>query len=366
MSKGEKQSMSFQDFAWTCAGIGLAFVVVWLLFGEQMYIAMVHVRNETLRVLELVWPRAHQVRSQLINLVNGGPGATFNQFITVSTLTGEVVKWLWMPLACIVAGAALMMGNTLDKYRRRLTIEQLMEQEMEIWPEITPIVGLNLNKGDIRKGPWRVEMNEVEFAEKHRLLKDGQIDLFQTRQIFVKQLGPRWKGPMALPPYSRAIYAACALAITGQRKTAIEKLRDMSRQHGSGPEGSHKKIDFSWADKVVAETIENPVLVAIGGQHAYARTVMATMLQAARKGGIFPTSWFIWLRPLDRELFGILNAAGRYTAFSEYAGIFGHWLFEKEIGKPSIAPQVDEAIVGLKEALENFKAPDDPIRALIK
>lgn len=366
MSKSEKQSTSFEDFAWSCAGVLFVFVVMWLLFGEQIYTAMVHLRNESLRILEVVWPRAHEVRLQLITIVNGHPGATFDRFMTVSTLTGEIVKWVWMPLACAVAGVGLFVGATLDKYRRKLTIEQLMEQEMAVWPEITPIVGLHLNKGDIRKGPWRVEMNEVEFAEKHRIQKDGQFDQFQAKSIFVKQLGPRWKGPMALPPYARAIYAAFALAIAGDRMTAIEQLRSMSRQHGSGPEGSYKNIDFAWADKVIAETRDHPVLVAIGNQHAYARTVMATMLQAARKAGIFPTSWFIWLRPLDRELFGILNSSGRYTPFPEYAGIFGHWLFEKELGMPSIAPQVDEAIVGLKEALENFKAPDDPVRALIK
>lgn len=369
----KKDSLKAEDLLWGAGCLLLLGVAVWLLAGDKIFWATVHLRNETLRVMGVFWPHAEEVRQVLVNQVNSNASGevSFGMYREISLQTGSVVRWAWVPLAMGISWLLIIWPNKYEKYRKSLSIEEMMEQEAELWPEITPVVGLNLNKGDILKGPWRVELTELEFNKLHQLTVDGSVDNVRAREVFVAQLGPRWRGWRALPPYARAIYAAFALAIHGREKDALARLRTMAKQHGSGPTGSHKKIDFSWADGVLVDLEKkgdaycNEVIRRIGLQHAYDRTVMATMQQAARRGGVFPTNWYIWLRPVDRELYGVLNAVGGYVAFAEYAGVFAHWLFEKTTGCPSVTPQVDEAIVDLHEVLRNYKTNDDPIRSMI-
>lgn len=373
MASDKKESLKAEDLIWGAGCVLLLAVVVWITAGESIYWGLVNVRNETLRLMGHVWPHAEFVRQGLVREVNANAGGqiSFSTFKDIASETGLVVRWLWVSLALVVSTYLIMRQSKLEKYRHSMSIEQLMEQEAKLWPEITPVVGLKLNNGDIQKGPWRVELTELEFNKQHGLTVDGVVDLQKARDVFAEQLGPRWRGWKALPPYARAIYAAFALAIHGKEKEALSRLRTMAQEHGSGLTGSYKNINFSWADKTLVELEQsgdaegNEIIRRIGLQHAYVRTVMATMQQAARRGGVFPTNWYIWLRPVDRELYGILNAVGGYVAFAEYAGIMAHWLFEKSTGCPSITPQVEEAIVDLQEVLKNYKTSDDPVRSII-
>lgn len=373
MASDKKESLKAEDLLWGAGCILLLLVAIWIAAGESIFWGMVHVRNETLRFMGLLWPHAEHVRQGLVHEVNANAGGqiSFTMFKEIASDTGSVVRWLWVTLALGISGVLIMWPSKLERYRRSMTIEEMMEQEAKLWPEITPVVGLKLNNGDIQKGPWRVELTELEFNQLHGLTVDGVVDLVKAREVFSAQLGPRWRGWKALPPYARAIYASFALAIHGKEKEALARLRSMAQQHGSGPSGSYKNIDFSWADQVLHDLEKsggaegNEIIRRIGLQHAYVRTVMATMQQAARRGGVFPTNWYIWLRPVDRELYGILNAVGGYVAFAEYAGIMAHWLFEKSTGCPSVTPQVEEAVVDLQEVLKNYKTSDDPVRSII-
>lgn len=61
---------------------------------------------------------------------------------------------------------------------------------------------------------------------------------------------------------------------------------------------------------------------------------------------------FLWLKPVDRPLWFMLNNVGRRTAFTEVAGPMAHWLAEKVIGRKLIVPMVNQATTALVAALE--------------
>ena len=89
-------------------------------------------------------------------------------------------------------------------------------------------------------------------------------------------------------------------------------------------------------------------------RHAYVMTVMAAMLELSRCDGVLATSEFVWLKPLDRQLWYVLNDMGRQTPSIESAGVFAHLAAEKKFGRPLRVPMVDEAVVALGEALEEI------------
>jgi len=63
---------------------------------------------------------------------------------------------------------------------------------------------------------------------------------------------------------------------------------------------------------------------------------------------------FLWLKPIDRRLWYMLNTVGRQVVPSEIAGAFAHWIFEKKMNKSLNSPMVDEAVIGLDKAINRM------------
>src|SRR6202000_266159 len=90
-------------------------------------------------------------------------------------------------------------------------------------------------------------------------------------------------------------------------------------------------------------------------RHAYLLTVMSSLLEASREDGVVPSAEFLWLKPLDRRLWYMLNSIGRQTPYAEVGGPFAHWRAEKEMGRRSLVPMIDEAIKALEVAVKEVK-----------
>lgn len=76
--------------------------------------------------------------------------------------------------------------------------------------------------------------------------------------------------------------------------------------------------------------LDSKKVAKILGLHGYVTTVLASMLVGARELGVLATSEFIWLKPLDRRMWYMLNSVGRTTPVAEICGAFAHWLAEKK------------------------------------
>jgi intracellular multiplication protein IcmP len=90
-------------------------------------------------------------------------------------------------------------------------------------------------------------------------------------------------------------------------------------------------------------------------KHAYMLSVLGALLVAARLDGVVPSSEFLWLKPVDRRLWYMLNSMGRQTPYVEVGGPFAHWRAEKEMGRRSLVPMIDEAIKALEVAVKEIK-----------
>ena len=90
----------------------------------------------------------------------------------------------------------------------------------------------------------------------------------------------------------------------------------------------------------------------------------ASFLSASRDDGVVPSSEFLWLKPLDRRLWYMLNSVGRQTPFAEVGGPFAHWLAEKSMGRRLIAPMIDEAIKALEIAVKEIQLSPKEMQGL--
>jgi intracellular multiplication protein IcmP len=126
-------------------------------------------------------------------------------------------------------------------------------------------------------------------------------------------------------------------------------------------QSSGAKLDFSGADELCKKHHDTKLIQQIVNAHAYLLPVMAEMLEAARSDGVQASADFLWLKPVDRRLWYMLNTVGRQTPFVEVAGPFAHWVAEKEMGKRLLVPMVEEATNALEIALKDIIYKPDEV-----
>ena len=189
-----------------------------------------------------------------------------------------------------------------------------------------------------------------EFARYYKLLDEGnKLNRDRAEKLFAMQLGKLWEGSSKLPSYARALFACFAAQACGgieDAKKGIDRLNISI---------ADKKEDYSWVGEMLEKYENDERVQTVIQSHAYAYTVMAGMLKAAREYGVMQSPLFIWLRPKNRSLWYILNGVGRRVAFAEVAGIYAHLIAEEIAGHPIERPYVVKAVDGLERALLEVK-----------
>lgn len=289
---------------------------------------------------------------------------TFREMVKVGEAVGEYLR---IPLVILLFILAFLVffGNTARVFKKVYTMRDLLQLEKVNWPQITPVANLDLVKTDIDKGPWAMALTPMMFCKRHKLLEErkrapqegvtkkewNKIEVTLKRglanKVFALQLGPLWQGTAKLPPHVRAIFAAFAARYNGDAKASSELFSRMSAS-------SDSKLDFTGADELCKKYEGTKGIQRVIQSHAYVLTVMASMLEAAREDGVQASADFLWLKPLDRRLWYMLNTVGRQTPFVEVAGIFAHWIAEKDLGKKMVVPMVEEATNALDIALKDI------------
>lgn len=356
MAKRDDNGANFES---NLVVIGLAAfifaVIMWAIFGPTYSSTMGIIRRYEMMVFAPLFDNAAALLSKLIAL-DGRP-LEFGQTVIMLSRTGEYVRWLYVPLVIPMA-IFLYSKSFRGRFRRVHSMTSLAKQEAKLWPEIAPVAGKQeaLVAGDITQGPWAVALTEWEFADKHALAKRGEkLKRDAARDVFVKQLGPLWAGPAALPPHARALFAAFVLRIAGKNDESQAAFRRMAESFASG---GLKAMDVSFADAAIAKYGTHPMVTQVFERHAYVFTVMATLQQIARADGVLASPMYLWCKTVDRRLWYTLNNVGRYAFHVECAGIMAHWLFEKTVGAACPSPMVEKAIDGLETALTEFSVDD--------
>ncbi|CCD04613.1 TPA: type IVB secretion system coupling complex protein DotM/IcmP [Legionella pneumophila] len=287
----------------------------------------------------------------------------WDQMVTVMRAVGDYMRY---PVICILVVLAFVLynSNVTLKYRKTYDMKSLRAQEQFNWPAIMPIVKEDLVSQDVNKGPWAMALTPMEFARKYNLLRkdDALLDnpvpgeemtagirRGDAKRVFTMQLGPYWDGFERCSPQAYALAAVFIARMNRDRDAANNILKVLDKTFVDG------KPDFSVARPVMKKYQNSELVQEVVAKHAYVLTVIASLLEAAREDGVVPSSEFLWLKPVDRRLWYMLNCVGRQTPYSEVAGPFAHWKAEKEMGRRSLVPMIDEAIRALEIAVKEVR-----------
>ena len=295
---------------------------------------------------------------------------TFQDVMQVGHAVGDYIR-VPVVIFVFILAFSIYFANSTRLFKRIYSMKDLAEYEKGNWPQITPVLGLNLNKVDIDKGPWAMALTPMQFCKKHKLLDEhkpqpregmtrkewNRIEVTlrrgQANKLFAIQLGPVFEGVDRLPAHARALFAIFIARYHSDTKAAAALLSRISAS-------SATKLDFTGTDELIKKYQGHQHIQEVIHQHAYVLTVMASMLQVAREDGVQASADFLWLKPVDRKLWYMLNTVGRQTPFVEVAGPFAHWIAEKQIGRRLLVPMVEEATNALELALkEIIYQPDE-------
>jgi intracellular multiplication protein IcmP len=364
---GAGQQEGSMGLIWVIVGMFILLWGAWFFFHAELVKLFFHFKFFEISIIRVF---ANVLGPTKALILNSDPKQV--SFPTVAHVAGRVGYYLRIPLVLITAllGIVLYFKSTTVGFKRTYSMKTLLNTETEIWPYEIPIKDIDLVKTDIDTGPWAMALPPMSFAKKYKLLKvkkkKSKKDAIsknkkivamvlknKASKVFAAQMGRLWKGPEALNPHTKALYAAFVAKAARKANEARELLNKIAHSSQKG------NLDFSGTDELLEKYKDYPAVVEISKKHAYVYTVMASMLQLARTDGVMPSAEFLWLKPIDRKLWFMLNAVGRQTVVSEVAGPFAHWLAEKEMGFALRTPIIDEAVAGLEAAIaEIIYKPD--------
>lgn len=365
---GQAQSDESSGVLWIIAALLVFGAIIGYVFKKQIFSFYFKVKLFEISFISFFTSALNGVRYDILSL-----DFAKLSYTDAMKLGDAVGNYLRIPLILIIVGLAALVffKNTTRVFKRIYNMKQLAMLEKVNWPQITPVLDLDLVKANIDQGPWAMAMTPMQFCKKYKLLEEhkaqpregmtrkewNRIEVTlrrgQANKIFVLQLGPLWQGVDKLPLHVRALFAVFAARNQTDSKAAAELLAHISRS-------SAKKLDFTGADELLKKHIDKKAIQNVINSHAYVLTVMASMLVAAREDGVQASADFLWLKPVDRRMWYMLNTVGRQTPFAEVAGPFAHWVAEREIGRRLIVPMVDEATNALDKVLkELIYIPDE-------
>lgn len=262
------------------------------------------------------------------------------------------LRWfMFLPLGTLFGFYAYRVWakNPARGLRRKMDREMLVKSEVRLWPWIAPVQSLDLVAIPVDEGKWAMARMPVDFAKRYRLLSGPNVHEVRTEKFFASQLGKLWEGPEKLPTHMRALFACFIAQACRDKDGARDGLRALALSMSTG------KPDYSFVDALIKKHIGDQRVTVVFEQHAYVITVMCAALEQARKNGVLPPAYFLWLRPMNRPVWYALNNVGRRTPFCETAGVHAHYLAEKVARHRLERPYVTEAVKALGRALREYK-----------
>ena len=359
---------------WIAGFIIVSVLIIWFTLHDWLIFLFLKLK---LAELYLIAPFTHKFDSFILSLKNfnliDAKNMSLNATNFIATRVGEVLRYPFM-LILVGLAALLYFGNVSVRYRNMYSMNSLAEYEKTDWPQISPVLKLDLVNTPLEKGPWASALNPKQFAEKYNLLiiekeLSGQGELstavklkvtvkkFEAKQVFLMQLGNYWHGVEKIPVHFRALFAMFAAKAHGDQDAVTRLNNQIAITAAKG------SPDFTGTDALLAKYGSNKNVQAVTSRYAFVYTVMIGMLELSRTDGVYASSDFLWLKPLDRRLWYTLNNVGRKTAFCEVAGIYSHYYSECKYGRPIFVPMVDNAVEALQIAIDQilFKPQDNDI-----
>lgn len=322
--------------------VGFTIKMIW---GDAMLSAWLAVRHAWASVILAIWPwqlagmeeSVYWIKTYYIQEWSGDRVGLFGKQL-------RPFMWPVFALPLLYFAYRVWKKNPSVKLRRSMNMISLAESESRVWPWISPVLGKKIIDQSVDDGEWAMALRPLEFARKYSLLNGQALDEDRAEKLFASQLGPLWEGPEKLRGSTRALFACFCAQACGDNKEAVKGLKTLAL--------THEKPDYSFVKGYLDKYYKDERIQAITKKHAYVSTVLSATLVEARKYGVLPPNFFLWLRPLNRPLWYTLNGVGRSTPFSEASGVHAHRLAELVAGHAIELAYVKKCVEALDKALK--------------
>jgi intracellular multiplication protein IcmP len=326
---------------------------------------------------------------------------------TLTWFTGSYLRWIIIP-PFLIWLVAMWRKDPIFKYRRQMNIMSLLEKNARIFFSVRPLVGENLLSEKSYKGNWRPFINPFNYALENNLFsmegksvkevkkylatlfkkrvnmderlvgdyENPTLDEARAEELFKRQLGERiwehdrrpetkkdiWGMLMKMPKHKRALATVLLCHYVAERdlKKEGDALLEQFADSYYTEKLKKKKKKKVWSvdalnvegvdDKLreILKTYDFDMVIIPFLFHAWSHTLLISLFSQVKT---ITSADFIWVKPVDRELWYVLNNVGRKTYGSEGAGAFAHFQVEVGLGRPLTSPDVDSAVAGLRNTL---------------
>lgn len=284
---------------------------------------------------------------------------SYVRFPAFAYINEKIGDWTRFPAMIVLGFLAIFVffRHTSNRFQKEYSMDQLKKQESQNWPQIAPVLSLDLLKEDLDQGPWAMAKVPLDFCKEHDMLLVGEgednknvwkLKPEPAYRVFALQIGAPWRGVDALPIHLKAIMVIFLARALRQREIANRFLKQIAAS------AAHGKLDFSGIEEQLQSYKEAKPLKWLEVRHAYVGTLLASLLEMARIDGVLASAEFLWLKPVDRRMWYMLNSVGRQTAVVEVAGLFAHWHAEKKLKRALKNPMVKEAVNALDEEVQKI------------
>ncbi len=386
---GQEQSdKSAYAVVWLLVLVVIVGLIVWYLFSEYLKLGFIYLRIFELGIVNFffgLFPESFPFIGEQCSQLFAKTGVELSaaKLVTPQTLSVEIAgalsdaagQYLRYPLiiVLIILSFFIFKVNVHLRLRKKFNMKTLSEQEKTNWPQIKVATKLDLVNTEIDSGPWAMLMSPMQFAKRNKLMTIAVneealtsfskakapeftlvMDKVRTERAFAVQLGRSWHGVEAMPLYRQAILAVFAAKGCRNTKAANALIAQLA---DSGATGTP---DCTGVEELWKKHLNDRRVQDIFKQHAYEFTVFISMLLFAREDGVVASADYLWVKPLDRRLWYVINTVGRQTPGVEVAGIFSHWNYEMALKRPLSAPRIEEAVNAFEVALSEVLYVPDP------
>ncbi len=373
--QGQGQSDTSMDLLWIISALVIVSVGSWYFFHTAIVMVILQIKYWEASFVGLFTAQVLPLKQAILQAAP--QSVTVEQLIAVAN---EVGRYLRYPLGGILVLLAIRVyrSSSATRFCQIFNMKSLLKQELQNWPFANVVLGLDLVKQDIQKGPWAMALTAMQFSKKYKLLDverkqlgasglsremgyEATVNKYRAHKVFIKQLGELWRSAEDLAPQRRALFTIFAAKALGDRDVANKLLRQIATS-AKDPE-----LNFSGIDALLKKYTNNKIVQTIISRHAFEYGVLAAMLELARSDGVLASAEFLWIKPRDRVLWYVLNSTGRQTVFPEVAGIFAHFYAEKTIGYRLVSPMIEEAVISLEDAIDDLVyVPNDDEAATLQ
>lgn len=374
MSGQQDPNASKNDYAilWILALITIIGGLIVYFLGDYLKIAFLYIRKYQAMGASLFTDKLDQNIREIDQVIvnNQYDVLAFQNMVDLSQWIGSF--WVYPSVGVLIIMALYLLKNNASmRWKTKHNMDTLIRQEQKNWPQIAPVVPLDLVDLNINEGPWAMAKNPMQYAKVMKLLEIDKVsdskaawkatENYRAKLIkekahraFVNQMGPLWQGVNALPPHTKALFAIFAARCEHKADDARAYCGELAQNAAKG------EMQYSRTEEFLKKYGNNKAVKRCTERHAYVYTVMASMLELARTDGVLASADFLWLKPVDRKLWYVLNTVGRQTAPVEIAGPWAHWLAEKEMHRALSVPMVEEAVKAYEKGLAQMVyVPDD-------